>query len=159
MDSAMIESLLWPPTLWHWLVLALVLFAIEMMAGTFDLLMTAIAAAITAAWATFVPGDLGAWQAQLIVFFSASIVLIVLGRTVFSGLRTGGPGDPVLNKRMERLMGARALVVTDFSQGQGRVKIGDTEWQAESETGSDIPAGTTVTVEGAKSTIVLVRPV
>ena len=56
-------------------------------------------------------------------------------------------------------MGARALVVTDFSQGQGRVKIGDTEWQAESETGSDIPAGTTVTVEGAKSTIVLVRPV
>ncbi|MCI4644262.1 MAG: NfeD family protein [Hyphomonadaceae bacterium] len=159
MDSAMIAELLWPPTIWHWLALAAVLFSIEMMAGTFDLLMVAIASAVTAAWTAFVPGEMGEWQAQLLVFFATSVVLITLGRTVLSGIRSGGPGDPVLNDRMARLLGARALVVADFSSGQGRVKIGDTEWQAESEAGTDIPAGTTVTVEGAKSTTVLVKPV
>lgn len=159
MDSAMIADLLWPPTIWHWLVLALILFAIEMMAGTFDLLMIAIASAVTAAWAAFMPGALGEWQPQLLVFFGASIALIILGRTVFSQFRTGGPGDPVLNNRMARLMGSRGLAVTDITEGQGRVKIGDTEWSAESQPGTTIPAGTTVTVEGAKSTTVMVKPV
>ena len=35
-------------TFWHWLVLGLILFGIEMMTGTFDLLMVAIAAWLTA---------------------------------------------------------------------------------------------------------------
>ena len=159
METALILEYLWPPTLWHWLILALILFSIEMMTGTFDLLMLAIAAGGTTVWATLVPGELGDGQVQIMVFFAASVVLITLGRTVLSRFRTGGPVDPVLNNRMARLLGARALVVSDFSSGQGRVRIGDTEWQAESESGTDIPAGTTVTVAGAKSTTVLVRPV
>lgn len=156
-ETSVIVDFLWPLTLWHWLAIAAILFAIEMMLGTFDLLMVALAALISAAWAAFAPSGIGGWEAQLLVFFVASILLITLGRTVLSGLRTGGPGDPVLNRRMERLVGARGTVVTAFSSGQGRVKIGDTEWLAESLTGTDLIAGTSIVVEGSRSTMVLVR--
>ncbi len=149
---------LFPLTLWHWLALALVLFVIEMMLGTFDLLMLAIASAATAAWAAFGPPGMTGWGAQIIVFFIAAIVLITLGRTVMSGLRTGGPGEPLLNRRMHRLVGARGQVVGDFIAGAGRVRIGDTEWLAEAAGPFDLKAGMSVVVEGARSTIVLVRP-
>lgn len=157
MDAAMIMDNLWPLTLWHWLALAALLFAIEMMLGTFDLLMVALAALMTAVWATFAPAGIAGWEAQLLVFFVASVVLITLGRTVLSGLRTGGPGEPALNKRMDRMLGERGVVVSDFSAGQGRVKIGDTEWLAESTTGTNLLGGTAVIVEGSRSTVVLVR--
>lgn len=156
-DTSVIVDFLWPLTLWHWLAIAAFLFAIEMMLGTFDLLMVAISGLITAVWAAFMPSGIAGWEAQLLVFFGASIILIALGRTVLSDLRTGGPGDPVLNKRMERLVGARGSVVATFSSGQGRVKIGDTEWLAESVTGTDLIAGTAIIVEGSRSTMVLVR--
>ena len=41
------DILTWPPNYWHWLALALVLFSIEMMTGTWDLLWVSIAAALT----------------------------------------------------------------------------------------------------------------
>ncbi|MEL6664248.1 MAG: hypothetical protein AAFR33_14725, partial [Pseudomonadota bacterium] len=90
----MLVEFLWPVTIWHWLAVAAILFGIEMMLGTFDLLLIAIAALVAAAWTAFAPGGLGAWEMQLFVFFVTSVVLIVLGRTVFNGLRTGGPGEP-----------------------------------------------------------------
>ncbi|MEO0786393.1 MAG: NfeD family protein [Pseudomonadota bacterium] len=155
----MLVEFLWPVTIWHWLAVAAILFGIEMMLGTFDLLLIAIAALVAAAWTAFAPGGLGAWEMQLFVFFVTSVVLIVLGRTVFNGLRTGGPGEPTLNKRMERMLGARGTAVGGFSAGRGRVKIGDTEWAAESADGSDIDAGAAIEVDGARSTVVIVRPI
>lgn len=150
-------SILLPLTIWHWLALALILFLTEMALGTFDLLMVAVAAALTAAWTGFAPADLAGWQSQLLVFFGVAITLIILGRTVFAPMRTGGPGLPGLNKRMSRLEGARGQVVVGFVSGQGRVRIGDTEWLAESMDGTDIPEGTSIIVEGARSTMVRVR--
>lgn len=156
MDTA--TDLLFSLSLWHWLALALILFVIEMSLGTFDLLMLAIAAAATAAWAAFGPPGMTGGGAQIIVFFIAAVVLITLGRTVLSGLRTGGPGEPLLNRRMHRLVGARGQVVGDFVAGSGRVKIGDTEWLAEAAGPFELKAGMPVVVDGARSTIVLVKP-
>ena len=151
------NSLLLPLTIWHWLAVALVLFLVEMMLGTFDLLMVAIAAGLTAAWTALAPADLAGWEAQLLVFFGAAILLIITGRTVFAPMRTGGPGLPGLNKRMSRLVGGHGKVVSAFAGGQGRVRIGDTEWMAETVDGSDLAEGTNVIVEGARSTVVQVR--
>lgn len=156
MDSPFIELLL-PLSFWHWLALALILLAIEMALGTFDLLMVSVAAAFTSAWAGLAPQGLAGWEAQLLVFFIATVIMIVLGRTVFARMRTGGPGEPLLNRRMARMLGQRGEVVSDFASGQGRVRIGDTEWMAESLAGDDLPAGTAVVVEGAQSTTVFVR--
>ncbi|MEO0816117.1 MAG: NfeD family protein [Pseudomonadota bacterium] len=158
MEQALYDFL-WPVTIWHWLAIAAILFGIEMMLGTFDLLLIAVAALVTATWTAFAPGMLGGWTAQLAVFFLTSIVLIVLGRTVLKGLRTGGPGEPALNKRMERMLGARGTAVADFVAGRGRVRIGDTEWSAESADGSDISNGQSIAVDGSRSTVVIVKPV
>ena len=43
----MLEELFTHLTVWHWLALGLLLFGIEMMTGTFDLLMISIAAGFT----------------------------------------------------------------------------------------------------------------
>ena len=53
-------------TFWHWLVLGLILFGIEMMTGTFDLLMVAIAAWLTAGFAYFAPDAWTVWQWQMV---------------------------------------------------------------------------------------------
>lgn len=144
-------------TVWHWFAFALVLFGIEMMTGTFDLLMIAIAAFVTGIFAHFAPAGLSGWESQLVVFGLASIALIVLGRTVFAGMRKVVDEHPTLNKRMNSLIGKRGMVTSNFEAGQGRVKIGDTEWMAESIDGTNLEDGSTIVVEEAESTMVRVR--
>lgn len=145
-------------SVWHWFAFGLVLFGIEMMTGTFDLLMIAIAAFATGIFAHFAPAGMGGWETQLIVFGMASAALIILGRTVFAGMRSAVDEHPTLNKRMNSLIGKRGLVTSNFEAGQGRVKIGDTEWLAESIDGSNFQDGATIVVEEAESTMVRVRP-
>lgn len=159
MDTQVLNELIWPFTVWHWLAVAIILFAIEMALGTFDLLMLGIAALAAAAWSAFAPSGLATWEYELGVFSVTAIGLIILGRTVLSHIRTGGPGEPKLNKRMSRMIGARGVVVAPFQAGAGRVKIGDTEWLAESVGAADLTEGTQVIVDGAKSTVVLVKAV
>ena len=153
------ETLISDLNVWHWLAIAFVLFGIEMMTGTFDLLMISIAAFVTAAFAFFMPGDLGGWQAQLVVFGIASVVLIVMGRTIFAKAREGAPEHPTLNKRMSGLIGQKGKAIGDFVSGEGRIKIGDTDWAAEAVDGELIKAGDAVRVDGAKSTTAIVRRV
>ena len=109
-------------SVWHWFAFALILFGIEMMTGTFDLLMIAIAAFCTGVFAHFAPAGLGGWESQLIVFGIVSVGLIVLGRTIFAGMRKVVDEHPTLNKRMNSLIGKRGMVTSDFEAGQGRVK-------------------------------------
>ncbi|MEO0465176.1 MAG: NfeD family protein [Pseudomonadota bacterium] len=157
MDMNTINDFIWPFTIWHWIILALFLFAIEMALGTFDLLMIGIAALVAAMWTAFAPEALSEWEIQLGVFSAAAVGLIILGRTLFSQIRIGGPGEPKLNRRMARMIGARGVVVSAFQSGAGRVRIGDSEWMAESVGGVDLPDGTQIVVDGSKSTVVLVK--
>ena len=152
------EQLLSQITWWHWLVLALILFGIEMMSGTFDLLMASIAAAATAAFAAFSPESATAWQVQCIVFAVASIILIVISRYVFPNMRRAEPEHPTLNKRMVQLVGQQGEVTRDFSNGQGQVKIGDTVWGAEAAEGQAcITVGDRIVVETTRSNMAIVR--
>ena len=150
-------DLLLPLTVWHWLAIALILFGIEMAFGTFDLLFVSLAAFGTAAFAAFGPAPLNGWEGQLAVFAAASTGLVVLGRTVFAGMRRVVGEHPTLNRRMESLIGERAAVTRSFQAGTGRVKIGDTEWLAESVDGTNYGIGDTVTVEAHRSTKVIVK--
>ncbi len=153
----MMEQLFTELTLWHWLALALILFGIEMMIGTFDLLMVSIAAAATSAFAYLAPDGLATWQGQCVFFAIAAVGLIIGGRVLFSGARAGKDVDPILNKRMNRLAGQRGQATGDFEAGQGQVKIGDTVWGADAAGDEMIREGDTVIVEGARSTNVIVR--
>ncbi|KCZ86341.1 nodulation efficiency protein D family protein [Hyphomonas adhaerens MHS-3] len=155
----MLEELFTHLTVWHWLALGLILFGIEMMTGTFDLLMISIAAWITAVFAWLAPDSLATWQGQVLFFGAAAVALFVFGRTILSGMRKSTPEHPTLNKRMESLIGQRGVAASDFTNaGQGRVKIGDTVWGAEVVDGSEIiHNGDVVVVEGARMNTALVR--
>lgn len=148
---------MWPPTFWHWLALGLILLSIEMALGTFDLLWISIAAFLTSAFAAFAPAGLAGWEGQLIVFSASSALLYLAGRTVFRKWRELVPEHPTLNKRMASTVGASATVASDFSNGMGRVKLGDTEWSAVDLDGHDLRAGTSVTVEATEGNRLKVR--
>ena len=110
---------LWPLTAWHWLAIGLLLFSIEMMTGTWDLLWVSIAAVFTSAFAAFAPDGIAGWQGQLIFFAIATVVLFIIGRTVFKQMRENVEEHPTLNKRMAGTLGQRGVVTDDFAGGLG----------------------------------------
>ncbi len=142
---------------WHWIALGLVLIAIEVAVGTYDLLFIGLAALATAAFMSLAPAGMTGWEGQLGFFAVATLVLIVLGRTVFSGMRSKKNDAPNLNNRTGAMVGRKGSVVRNFESGAGRIRIGDSEWSAESTDGSNFTAGDTVTVESAVMTVLKVR--
>ncbi|MGB3627030.1 MAG: NfeD family protein [Henriciella sp.] len=153
-----INELLWPISAWHWLALGLVLLSIEMAVGTFDLLWIAIAAGITALFAAIAPAGLSDWPGQLIFFAVAATGLLILGRTVFAGMRKLAGEHPTLNRRMNRTLGQRGIAMSDFVGGLGRVRLGDTEWSAETVDGSNPRAGTSIRVEDTAGNVLKIVP-
>ena len=142
-------SLLTGLTLWHWLGLGIILLTIEIAVGTFDLLWVAIAAFLTALYALSAPEALAGWQAQLIFFSVAAIGLVILGRTAFRGLHHRASTHPNLNDRMAAMVGQLGEARSAFEHGRGRVRIGDTEWEALLVGGHGLEIGTEVRVTGA----------
>lgn len=138
-------------TPWHWLGLALILLGLEMMFATYDLLWLSGAAFLTAAVAIFLPA--GSWQIDLVVFAVSGIILVILGRTAFSGLRDAKTDKPNLNQRGKSLIGRRAIVEADFVAGEGRVRIGDTTWMAISQSDAGLKSGMEVVVDRVDSTV------
>jgi len=55
------------------------------------------------------------------------------------------------------MIGKRGVVTTSFEAGSGRIRIGDTEWSAETADGHDLLKGVTVVVEAAELTVLKVR--
>ena len=152
-----LDRTLWPPNAWHWLALALILFSIEMMTGTWDLLWVSIAAAFTSAFAAFAPSGIAGWEGQLIFFAIATVILFIMGRTLFRRMREDVEEHPTLNKRMAGTLGQRGVVADDFSGGLGRVKLGDTVWSAQSVDGANLASGSAVIVEATEGTVLKVR--
>lgn len=153
----MIEQFFSELTFWHWLVLGLVMFGIEMMTGTFDMLMIAIAAWATSAFTGFAPPELTPVGGQLIFFGIATVILFVFGRTVLSRLRKEVAEHPTLNKRMTGLVGQRGKATGDFEAGTGQVSIGDTVWSAQAADGEIVREGDAIVVESTRSNQAVVR--
>lgn len=152
-----VVSLLEGLTLWHWVGLAIVLLAFEVMLGTFDLLWIAVAAFATALFALVAPGDLGGWQGQLVFFAVVAAACVVMGRTVFRGLRRAPSTHPNLNARTAAMVGQHGEAVTNFADGEGRVKVGDTVWLALAEQDPAIALGDRIVIDGAVGAKLKVR--
>lgn len=151
------EFLLNELTWWHWVALGLVLFGIEMMTGTFDLLMISIAAWLTALFAGLAPEGVAGWTGQMAVFGIAAVALVAGGR-LFLSRRGPPPEHPTLNKRMAGLVGQHGQATKDFVAGTGQVRIGDTVWGAEAVPGEPpVLAGDTVVVSATDGNTAIVR--
>lgn len=149
----LLESL----TIWHWIGIGVVLMMLEIVTGTFDLLWVGAAAFLTALFVLIAPAPIDAWQGQLVFFFAVAVVFVVMGRTLFRGLRRAPASHPNLNARTASLIGKTGEATTTFESKRGKVRIGDTVWLAEQSDETVIVEGDGVTVTGADGTLLKVR--
>lgn len=134
----------------HWLVLGLILLIAEMASGTTYILWPAVAAFATALIALL---GLTNWIADIAIFAVLVIVLTWVGRPLVERWKRDGAAG-TLNERSASLIGERG-VVTNFANGAGSVKVGDTIWRAESE--DALEAGHAVLVDGVDGVTLKVK--
>ena len=127
---------------WWWLIVAAVLGVLEIMLPGVFLIWLAIAAAVTGIAVALVEIPFGY---QIVLFTVLAFASVYAGRRVYA--RNPVPSsDPKLNDRTARLIGQTVTVESAILNGQGRVRIGDSVWNAR---GPDAPAGSQVVVVAA----------
>lgn len=122
-----------------WLVLMVVFIAMEAM--TVQLISTWFAVGSLAAMIVCLLG--AEFWLQLVVFFTVSIVLLIL----LWPLARKHLQPKVVATNADALAGRICIVTEQIDPVEGgRVKLGDVTWSARSESGETIPAGTTVKI-------------
>ncbi len=140
---------------WSWLLLALVLFALETVVPGVHFLWFGLAAFVVGLIAA-AAGSMGAGDAfpiawQLTVFALLSVA------TVFWVKRMAGSAPqghhPDINAPGAQFIGRVVTVEEAISKGRGKVRAGDTVWLAE---GEDAARGAKVLVTGVNGTALVV---
>jgi hypothetical protein len=137
-----------------WWLLALVLIGVEVIAPGYFMLWIGIAAGVMGL-ITFALPAMSA-LAQAIVFAALAIASCTIYWRFVRPLAEQRNDQPLLNRRGERMVGRRVLVVEPIVNGRGKVKVGDGAWLAE---GPDLPAGSEVEVTACEGTTLKVRVV
>ena len=128
---------------WSWWILGLLLLGAEILIPGIFLIWIGLAAIVVGA-ISFVLWDssVWGWQVQLLVFAALSLVSALIGRRVMAG-RDDDTDQPMLNRRMEQMIGRTALLEEPITEGGGRIRLGDTLWTVR---GPDLPAGARVRI-------------
>jgi membrane protein implicated in regulation of membrane protease activity len=136
---------------WTWMILAAILFALEVMSPGIFLMWFGMAAAVTSLLAFAF--EIG-WQWQLVWFcvLSLAAVLVALKYLRNNPLQSD---RPLLNERAVQHIGQCYDLVDPIVNGRGSVKIGDSIWRV---AGPELPKGTRVRVLGADGTLLKVAP-
>jgi inner membrane protein len=121
-----------------WLVVGLLLSAIETLAPGAFFIWFGAGAAIVGAVSYFLPMGV---VAQLILFAILVAALVLLGRRVY-GSFDKGPG-PLPQSRAHAMIGADFFLDEAIARGYGRIRVGDSSWRV---AGPDCPAGAMVRV-------------
>jgi len=135
-----------------WLALGLVLAVAEILIPGVFLIWLAGAALITGLITWFLPIGL---PLQIVLFAVLAIVAVFAGKRYLAEHPIEA-ADPKMNDRGARLVGQTAVVVEPIAFGNGKVKLGDSEWLAQ---GPDVAAGQHVRVLGSEGTTLLVEPI
>jgi len=134
---------------WNWLIAALVLMGLELLAPGVFLFWLGLAALIVGVVSFAIDWP---WQAQLLTFAVLAIAAVPLWRRFAQ--RTATPSDHAfLNRRADALVGRVFTLDKPIVDGRGTVRVGDTVWRVD---GPDTPAGSRVKVigtDGAKLTV------
>lgn len=142
---------------WHWWLVAVVLFIIELVVpGTFFLWM-GVSALFVGALALVFP-DL-AISIELIVFAVFSVVSVIAWRS-YQRKNPSTTNHPTLNRRGEEFLGRTITLVQPLVDGRGKEKVGATLWTLQGQgalQNSDSPAGTKVKIVGMDSAVLLVE--
>ncbi|MGJ8571632.1 MAG: NfeD family protein [Hoeflea sp.] len=143
----MIASLVTELGPWSWWILGLVFLGLEILIPGVFLLWIGLAAIVVGALSIPLWGSaFWAWQLQFLVFAVLAVALAVLGRRL-SGSNADSD-QPMLNRRVEGLVGRTATLEEPLNNGKGRIRLDDTTWIVQ---GPDLPAGTNVRIIAAQS--------
>jgi membrane protein implicated in regulation of membrane protease activity len=136
---------------WFWMILAAILFVLELVSPGIFLMWFGVAAAITGL--IVFRYDIG-WQWQILSFGGLSLVSALLANKYL----TRNPSEserPLLNERAIQLVGQSFELLDPIVNGRGSIKTGDTVWRVE---GPELPRGTRITVVGTDGTLLKVVP-
>ena len=128
------ENLLFTP--WFWLAVGLILAALEIFVSGVFLIWFGIASVTLGIILWFVP--MGAAM-QLGALAILGLSYAFLGHKY---LRDSNRNNK-LNQRTQQMVGQKAVLIEAIRYGQGRIRLGDTEWKV---TGPDLPEGTEVEI-------------
>ena len=134
---------------WNWLILAVLLFILETIVPGVHFLWFGIAAVIVGglAMATGI-----AWPYQIIAFVVVSVLTVFSVRRYVRSEVTSD--QPDLNIRAQQYIGRMVVVEQAIQNGRGKVRVGDTLWQAQ---GLDAPEGTRVKVTATNGNVLVVE--
>ncbi len=94
-----------------------------------------------------------AWEWQLITFAIISCITVFLVRR-YAGPDVAASDEPELNVHAAQYVGRVVMVEEAIADGRGKVRVGDTVWNAR---GPDAAQGTRVKVTGTNGTVLLVE--
>lgn len=125
---------------WGWWILAVILFALEVVApGTFFLWL-GLSSALIGVIAYLFPDLPIAWAFLLFAFFS---MISVTAYRLYQKKNPTKTDRPTLNLRGSQYVGRIVTVTQAIENGRGKAKLDDTHWNIE---GPDCPQGTRVKV-------------
>lgn len=136
---------------WVWLIIAAILFTLDVLAPGFFMIWFAFAAVVTGVLIFLIPVDT---VYQILFFCAASVGSLIIGRMVWGGSREGESDKPLLNQRAHQLIGRTFVLATPIQGGRGRILAGDGQWTVR---GPDLPEGEMVKVTDADGTELLVE--
>ena len=134
---------------WNWMILAAILFVLELLAPGIFLMWFGMAAAVTG---LIVFRYDVAWQWQLIWFCGLSLASVLLAAKYLRQHPLASE-RPLLNERAVQHIGQCYDLIDPIVNGRGSVKIGDSIWRVE---GPELPKGSRVRVLGADGTLLKV---
>lgn len=135
---------------WNWFILAVLLIVLELIIPGVHFLWFGIAAVIVGIIAL---STALAWQWQLVAFAVLAVVTVFIVRRFADPSKTASD-EPDLNVRGAQYIGRTFIVANPITQGRGKIRVGDTLWNAE---GEDAPVGARVTVIGVDGTALVVE--
>ena len=134
---------------WSWLVVGLVLMALEVAAPGVFLFWLGLASLVVGLLSFAI--DMS-WEIQLILFAVLSIAAVPIWRRL-ARAKSSAPEQSFLNRRAEALVGRVFTLEKPIQDGIGTVRVDDTVWRV---AGPDTPAGSRVRVvraDGASLTV------
>lgn len=135
---------------WNWFILGAILFTLETFVPGVHFLWFGIAAIVVGALA-LLTGITWPWQ---VIAFGVLAVATVFWVRRYVRPDVARSDLPNLNERGQQYVGRSLIVEQAIQNGRGKVRVGDTLWQAE---GPDLPVGTWVKVTAARGTILVVE--
>lgn len=133
---------------WHWLILGILCFGLELLLPGAFLIWIGFAAVFTSAIA-YLGGGVAV---QFLSFAVMSLISMVIGKRVYRLFPNGQPN--LLNRRADRLIGTQVTLVEAIVNGQGRVKVDDALWYVK---GDDLAVGEKVIVIAVHENFLIVQ--